>query len=315
MAKAGNRFQYQPRSAETLKQRANARGGDFDSMFKQEVKLFKPREGKNIVRILPPTWEDANHFGYDIWVNYGIGVDDQSYLSLSKMKNEPDPLAEARKLAERSGDKITADALNPKKRVCIWVIDRMAEDEGPQLWSAPWTIDKDFANLSFDEDTNEILMIDEPNEGRDVRFYKEGTGLTTKYDASKMRLMKPSALHEDEKVMDEWLAYIQNHPIPDCLNFYDYDHITNVFDGHVGGKDKDEKKAPGKIQTTSGGSARNGITPAVTKVVEEVDEDGVVTEAEDEEVETEAQSIRERLAARKRPPVEDDEPPRRPIRR
>jgi hypothetical protein len=301
------RFQYQKRDPNVVKERANQRGGDFDSMFKSGVKMFKPRDGKNMIRILPPTWDGNDHYGYEIWCNYGIGVDDQSYLSLSKMKNEKDPLAEARKLAERKGDHKLADSLTPKKRVLMYIIDRNNEEEGPQLWSAPWTVDKDFCNISYDEDTREVIMVDDPEEGCDIRFYKEGTGKTTKYDAAKMRLMKPSRLHEDEGLMDEWLAHVQANPLPNCLNFYDYDHIASVYEGHVvKSDDEDEPKPP-----------PNGKKPVVD---EDHDEDGVVIEIprkpkptttpdEDEDVPAMSPtSIRERLMARRaKPPVDDDD--------
>jgi hypothetical protein len=239
-------FRYQKRDKENVRERANMRGGNFDTLFKPQYKLYKMREGKNIIRILPPTWDDAKHYGYDIYVNYNIGVDNQSYLSLSKMKNEKDPLAEAKKQADRDGDKKLSKALNPTQRILMWVIDRQDEDEGPQLFNCPFTLDKAIANLSFDEDTKEVVFIDDPENGCDVRFYKEGTGLKTDYDASKMKILKPSPLCEDEGLQDEWLQFVQDNSLPDVLNFCDYDHIAGVFDGNIGsrGGDDDEEEKP-----------------------------------------------------------------------
>lgn len=232
----GRGFRYQQRSREDLRERATQRGGNYDSYIKGNFKMFKPREGKNMIRILPPTWEGAKHYGYDVWVNYNVGVDNQSYLSLSEMKNEADPLAEARKQAERAGDKTLADQLKPKKRILFWLVDRMAEDEGPQLWAAPWTFDKDLANISFDEDTKDMVFIDDPENGCDVRFYKEGTGLTTNYDASKMRIMKASPLSEDQALEKDWLDFVQENQLPDVLQFYDYDHIAAAYNGQIGSR-------------------------------------------------------------------------------
>jgi hypothetical protein len=295
------KFQYQKRNAETVKQRANQRGGDFDNIFKGNVKLFKPREGKNLIRILPPTWENAEHYGYEVFINYSIGVDDQAYLSLSKMLGKPDPLAEARKQAEREGDKKTADSLIPSKRVLMYVIDRNAEEEGVQLWSAPWTVDKTFCNLSFDEDTREVIMVDDPEQGCDIRFYKEGTGLGTKYPAEKAKLMKPSMLHEDEAVAEEWLQYVQDNPLPSICNYYDYEHIASAYEGHVV---KDKPEAETKPETKPKSSKPS-------KVEQEPEDDDDEDEAlfdnakqspknEEDVPKMSAQSIRERLAARKR---------------
>ena len=227
-------FKYKARTKEDVKARANMRSGNFDSIIKPQYKVYKVKEGKNLIRILPPTWEGKpNHYGYDLFVNYGIGADNQSYLSLKEMKGEKDPLAEAKRLAEIDGDKELAKKLSPTRRIAMWIIDRQAEDEGPQLWLAPYTLDKDICNISTDEDTKEVAFIDDPETGYDVRFYKEGTGLNTRYDASKMRLLKASPISEDEDLQAEWLEYVNDNPIPECVQFYDYEHIAMVFGGQV----------------------------------------------------------------------------------
>jgi hypothetical protein len=225
-------FNYQPPGKEALRERANMRGGGFDSFIKQEYKTYKAKDGKNVIRILPPTWEGAKYYGYDIFVNYNVGADNQSYLSLSKMKNHKDPLAEARVIAERDGDDELAKQLRPTQRVLMWIIDRSATDEGPLLWAAPFSkVAKAFVNLAFDEDTGKVLYIDDPEEGNDVRFYKTGSQLSTDYDASKMKLLEASPLNDDAEAQQAWLDYIQDNPVPDCLQFYDYKHIASVFNG------------------------------------------------------------------------------------
>ena len=241
-------FQYQQRGKDAIKERANQSGGDFDTIIKPQYKVYKVREGKNLLRILPPTWDKAKHYGYDIHINYGIGADNQKYLSLSKMKGEPDPLHEARRKAERDGDEEVSRALRPNKRVLMWVIDRLDEDEGPQLWDAPVSLDKGIAGASFDDDTNEIMYIDDPEEGCDVRFHREGTGLKTKYPGEKIKILPKGPVHEDEAQQGEWLDYVNENPVPDCLQYYSYDHIAEVFNGNVrtANDDEDEDKKPAR---------------------------------------------------------------------
>lgn len=249
MAKQTKRFNYQPRDASTIKARSNQRGGDFDSIWKEGVRLFKPREGKNTIRILPPTWANADHYGFNIYVNYGIGVDNQSYLAIGSMAKEHprlglearDPLAEARKEAEKDGNKKLADSLRPTKRVAFYVIDRMDEEAGVMLWAAPWTVDKAFCNRSIDVETGAVTAVDDPYEGSDIRFHFEKTGKQfPDYPADKIHVFKASPLSEDEKEANEWLDWVTEHPIPDMLNFYDYEHIAQVFEGHVVKGDDDE---------------------------------------------------------------------------
>ena len=237
-------FQYQKRTREDLKERANMKGGNFDSIFKPKYKVWKPKEGKNLIRILPPSWKDARHYGLDIFVNYSIGADNQSYLSLSKHGLGADPLAEARREALAEGEKELAKKLNPSQRILYWMIDRNDEDEGPLLWAAPFTFDKALSNLCIDEDTKDVIFIDDPADGRDVRFYREGTMLNTNYDASKMKILGPSNIHEDEGLENEWLDYIAENSLPDVLNFYPYEHIKATFDGKIGGRGEETDDEP-----------------------------------------------------------------------
>lgn len=339
------KFTYQKRDNEAVRERANMRSGDFDSIINPKVKVYKVRDGKNLVRILPPTWDDARHYGYDLWINYGIGVDNQSYLSLSKMKNEADPIAEAKRAADKDGDKDLGKALAPRRRIAMWVIDRQAEEEGPQLWTAPFSLDKDLANLCFDEDTRDAVMIDHPADGCDIRFYKEGAGLKTNYDPTKIKIMKPSPLHEDEKIENEWLDYIAENPVPECLQFYSYDHIAAIFDGNVRAKEKPEDDAtPPPKRASREDPPFDPDPPRKTRRVEP-DEDEAETpsenmrrdsartgrettqeraespESDDDSTEVAATSIRDRLNKRRAAvePAEDDEgeaepAPRRRVR-
>lgn len=318
-------FQYQPRGKEKIKERANARGGNFDSFIKPQYKRYKIKDGKNRIRIMPPTWEKPDHYGYDVWVNYDIGVDNQSYLSLSKMKKERDPLDEARRSAQHEGDDELAKKLSPRQRIVMWIIDRAAEDEGPQIFDAPFTLDKSFANLSIDPDTSEVVYIDDPKDGCDITFYKEGTGMLTKYDASKMRLGKTSFLNEDEDKENEWLAFIQENPVPECLQFYDYEHIAGAFQGIAGSRDDGDEKprarreraAPEPTETRRRAAPEPEVTtraraeepkPVRTRVA--------VTDHEDDEpvqvTKPAGESIKERLARRRSAPVAkepEEEPP------
>lgn len=298
------RFTYQQRTREDIKERANNRGGNFDSIFKPQFKVYKVREGKNVLRILPPTWEKPKHYGLDIWVNYGIGADNQSYLSLSKMKNQKDPIAEARVVANREGDEKLARALQPTQRILMWIIDRNAEDDGPQLWPAAFTVDKDLALLSLDEDTKEVTYIDDPDTGCDFRFHAEGTGMMRKYPAAKMKLLVESPLSQDPDLAAEWLELVAANPLPEVLQFYDYEHISATFDGQARvAPDEDDKatgvRRPPKIverdpedEPAYAPPPRPARAPVRPPPDLEPDEDGVIDEP------PKGVSIRDRLKAR-----------------
>lgn len=305
MAKVERRFQYQKRTREDVKTRANMKTGGFDSVFKPQYKKYKMRDGKNVIRVLPPTWDKANHYGYDFWVNYSIGADNAAYLSLSKMGKGRDPLEEARRDAQRHNDEELVKQLAPRQRVLMWIIDRQAEDEGPQLFDAPVTVDKALSNLCIDEDTKEVLMIDDPEEGRDFRFYKEGAGLKTDYDASKMKLLNPSVLCDDQGQQDEWLNYIQDNPVPECLQFYEYDHISSVFNGAPPTKadDEDDNK-PKRSTRRQDPDEEEPRTPPRKRPAVDKDE-----EREEKPLRRRPEPVADEKPARSRPALQDDEPP------
>lgn len=290
-------FSYKKRDKDSLKERANMKGGNYDTYIKPKFKQWKPKDGKNIIRILPPTWADARHYGLDIYVNFNIGPDNQSYLSLSKHDRGPDPLAEARREAMNEGDKDFAKKLNPSQRILYWIIDRNDEDEGPLLWAAPFTFDKSLSNLCIDEDTKEVIFIDDPAKGRDVRFYREGQGLKTTYDPSKMKVLKESNIAEDEAIEQEWLDFIQENQLPDVLNFYDYEHIKASFGGAAGRNDDDEDDDKPRRKPIRDNEDDPGTKRTRRRSGEEADEDEPAPRS------------------RRKPADEDDEPEEKPARR
>lgn len=225
------RFEYKERGSEAAGRRANQSANEFDKILKEGIKMFKPNDGPNRIRILPPTWEGADHYGHDIHVNYGIGPDRNSYLSLSKMLDKPDPIAEERALARQDGDEKYAKELEPKRRVLIYLIDRDHEKEGVQAWAMPWTLDRDISKVSIDRQTGEVLPIDHPDDGYDVEFDKKGQKDRTEYmGVSIARRSTPLG-------RDEWLDFAIDNPLPEQLNFFDYDYIAKVFRG--GGEHRD----------------------------------------------------------------------------
>jgi len=237
------RFVYQKRSSDVIKRRATQSGSNRDGFIDSSFPFFMPKPGTvNVYRILPPTWENAEHYGLEIFVHYNIGVDNSAYLCPNKMKNEDCPICEERKRAEKEGDEDYIKELSPVKRVLIWIIDRNNEKEGPILWPQPWTFDREVCKLSVDSRTGEVLIIDNPENGYDVEFEKEGQGQKTKYTGIKIS-RHPTPLGVDT---DLWLEYVCKHPLPSVLKFYPSEHLQKVFQGKLSKADKEEVIIPSK---------------------------------------------------------------------
>ena len=229
---SGSRHEYKPRSADQVKRRAEQSGGNFDKYIKDSCPVYKVADD-NVVRICPPTWDKPEHFGYDIYVHYSVGPDQQTYLCLDKMLSAPCPICDERKKAVKDGDTEYAEKLKPKQRVLYYIVDREHEKEGVQIWAAPWTVDRDISTLLTDRRTGEILPIDDPVNGYDIEFSRQGKADRTKYVGIAV------ARRESELGNEEWLDFVYDNPLPSMLKYYEYDHIAKAFGGGSGGERDD----------------------------------------------------------------------------
>jgi hypothetical protein len=234
-------FKYHSRDPEKTRTRAEQGGGSNDSFLKEAVKIFKPHEGKNDLRILPPTWEGADHYGLDIHVHYGIGADNSAYLCLQKMKGKPCPVCDERKKAVAEGDTEYADELRASHRVAQFVVDRSRERDGAFAWVVGKRMDQDILRLCVDPKTGETLEIDHPEKGYDLAFQRDGQGMKTRYTG--MQISRRSSPLDNDKALE----FVQEHPLSDQLVYFSYDHIASMFSGKAPkGKDDDDDAPPAR---------------------------------------------------------------------
>lgn len=221
------RFKYREHGDE-MRTRANQQGGSRDSFIIDAIRTWTPKKGENQVRLMPSTWKNAKHYGYDVWVHFGIGMDNNSYLCLKKMKDEECAICDEQHKAAREDEQELAQALAPKKRVASWIIDRADERTGPQLWVMAWTIDRDICLIAQDKKTKEVYTLDHPDEGFDVYFTRQGEGRNTKYVAFQIDRSR-SPISESAKEQAGWLDYIVDNPIPDLLVFQEADKLEKMI--------------------------------------------------------------------------------------
>lgn len=260
----GQRYSYEPRDSRETKSRSEGGPGDYDVYLEDGVKLFKA-DKTNTIRILPPTWKGAKHYGYDLHMHFGVGPDRQSYMCPNKMEDDAMayadriedsdrnlaaalrahrgkcPICEEREVAVAAGDDDLAKQLGARKRVLVYLIDRNKEKDGLLAWAMPWTVDRDICAISIDRKTGEALPIDHPQEGFDVFFDKKGEKDRTEYLG--MQLDRRDSDLGDDK----WLDQAMREPLPTKLVFYDYDTIAKAFGGGAsarrGGRDRDDRSS------------------------------------------------------------------------
>lgn len=221
--------QYRELTKDEVKARTSRSTGMFDPILKDFVNTFTPAEGHNKIRILPPTWDDFNHWGHHQFVHYDVGPDSQSYLCPLKSKVGPCPICDERKAVGKT-DEAYSKSLAPNQRIALWVIDRNDEETGPKFWSMARTIDVDLGYRSVDKQTGDLLPLYNISKGYDIEFTREGTGVKTRYTGIEIsRHCNP--LHDDPDTVDEWLDFVEENPVPSVFMFYDYEHIEGAFSG------------------------------------------------------------------------------------
>lgn len=230
MSKRTFKYRGGDRTVEEVSRNVRESGGDYDSYLDPACPFYKAREGYNIVRILPRTWDDVQVWGkgwfIKVFLHRNIGPDDGIYLCL-KMKGEHCPICEARTQATSEGE---FDLIRAQARILCWVIDRENERNGPQIFSMPITLFREISSRSIDKNSETVIYIDDPEKGYDVSFTREGTTKKTKYIGVEIA-RKSTYLSSDEDREGAWLDFIENHPLPEMLVYYDADHIEKIFCG------------------------------------------------------------------------------------
>lgn len=217
-----------------------AANSNTPSFISPEVKLFKAKAGKSIIRIMDATWPSATHYGYPVILHWGLGPNKATVLCL-RMKNQMCPACEDVEKARRNNDQEYVDDYVGKTRIYIFVIDRENENAGPLLFGIPRTLNTDLAAAAEDETTKEILFIDDPNEGYDVvltRVNPGGNVKRTKYSPKLAR--QSSKLSNDPETAKTWLKFVADHPIPSLFKFETAERISELMAGNIASPEEEE---------------------------------------------------------------------------
>lgn len=240
-------FQYKARDPQQWEKRSKQSGSQYEGFALDQYKTFSLKKD-NWIRILPPTWDEARHYGMDIWVHFGVGPSNGTVLCLYKMQGKPCPVCEAHARAEARGDEKATSELKPTRRVLVWLIDRQTDKPGeevgkenPMLWAMPWTVDREISTICKDRTTGELFMIDHPESGYDVTFTREGEkGVNVKYVGFRL---SSRATAIDPKFLD----YIAQNDLKKTLNWRTYDEVKSILEG-AGTADPQEAVAPPTTQ-------------------------------------------------------------------
>jgi len=240
------KFEYKKRTYDEAKKQANeSDAGLRDGYLSPELKLFKPNEGNNKIRLMPPGWDGADHFGYRIAVHYSIGQNKDAYICpfhtvhpVTGLTRQPCPICEERNRVLDT-DEEYAKKLKPSQRVLVYLLERGGKNTKPVLkaWAMPASLDKAIMLQAIDEETQEVLGVDDPFEGYDLDIIRSGVNLNTKYEIKVAR--RPSEVEDFEEEI--WPLISDKKSLAANLIFFDYDYIAASFSSTDAKSSKSEK--------------------------------------------------------------------------
>ncbi len=209
---------------------------DRKSMFKSSFPEWKPEEDINFIKILPPKADDI-YFGFEMWIHWQVGDDEDAFLCPKKTNGEDCPIClyQAQLMKELDEDeKWTKEitSLFPQARMVYFIVDTKDDDtieKGVQIYPAPYTkVDKEGIIplcVVINEDREETEFdISLPENMKDVTFTRKGK---KQYDTvySGFKLVKSTL------TIDEVKGFIEQLPenFNDILDCPSYEEIESAF--------------------------------------------------------------------------------------
>lgn len=166
--------------------------------------FWSPKEGRNVIRILPEVGE-MDFFFQEVGRHNFPDSDDRVYCPRFTSGGELDcPICEMVWELYDAGDnasKELAKQIRVRKSYWVNIINRDDETAGPQIFTPGVMIFSELTSLINDPDYGDIFNIED---GFDITIEREGTGRydTVYYTRARPR---PSPLSDDDAQIDQWL--------------------------------------------------------------------------------------------------------------
>lgn len=178
--------EMQKRTEESYNTKDNS--GKFGNVFKKDLKdvpFFKLTNDEHYIDIIPyvagknnPKLEEGEP-GYflDLWIHRGIGVNENSYVCMSRNFNKPCPICDYQKQLKEDEDEDHEDeikSLNPTRRAIYNIVCRTnskEEKKGVQVWEvAHFSFEKELAERAKKKKGGGFVAFADPDEGKTISF-------------------------------------------------------------------------------------------------------------------------------------------------
>jgi len=278
------KYVYRERSgADWQKNQSSYKGFDGDTFLTESYrnKLWKPKEGSNTIRILPPaqSWVNYGHYGVRIKRHTGIGPKMGAYLchdfdGLDGLVEgrEPGkcPICLMNAHARKAHNEELSKQLYAKAACVVWIIDRDNMKEGPKLWIMPsQKMDTEICSRAYNAKRDIAKPVDHPEVGYDIEF--DMVKLGGKYpNYSGVELdSDPTPIVEDNSKLMKYLEFVEANPIPASLKYHPTAYIMEVLQGAY-----DDPSDAGGGKIAGAGEDEGWGAPAAGKPEDEQTYDG-----------------------------------------
>ena len=254
--KSSKRGSMRERAKQRAEERQQSSGGGMKFIFPEghDVKFFQPNKGTSTLDIIPYEVTVDNHpeglepgdlwYRRTIWVHFGIGAEDKSYLCLKTIgKRCPICDARAQMLKDGDADEELIKSLKPKERELYNVIDLYDEKAGVQLWDMSYYLFGKMLEDEIREGDEDLAGFADLQDGKTikVRFGEKKIGKNAFLEATRIDFVDRDDYDEDilEDVLD----------LDAILNILPYEKLEAVFleveeaDTPTKGKDSKKKKS------------------------------------------------------------------------
>jgi hypothetical protein len=222
------------------------------------VQLWKPSLGEHKIRCLP--WKNAPD-GQPFMERWFYYIGENAGILAPNQFGKPDPINELIRKLYSSGkpdDRVLAKKLQPKMRCYAPVIVRGEEEKGVQIWSFGKLVYQRMLGFFLDEEVGDILS---PTEGFDLKVSITKQPGKQFNDTTVDPARRPTKLHEDSKVVEQWLNSIPN--LDDMYRLKSTQEIETVLNNWLSGGTAEEVSTD---PTTRGSAPTDALDDLVAEV-------------------------------------------------
>lgn len=296
------------KSYESKDRGAGTRPSAMNWKLVEDIKFYKPKEGKNKIDIIPYEIKTKNDplvktgdakvgdqsYMLDLWIHSNIGSTQAQIICNKENFNKPCPICEQRQAFYNEGKKDEASALKAKRQCFYNVRDVKNNPDEIQIWPiSHFLFEKELIEeAKASADDGGIVDFVDIDDGKSINFRAAETESVINGKSVKFLEYKSFSFSDrDDPLDDSWVKKAVSFDELMILNTYD--EAKKILFGDEDGNDSDDdddKPVKGKNKKSS-----------VEEDDEDVDDDD---DTDDEEVDTESEEDEEESDEDE----EDDEP-------